>query len=418
MKNIFKTILFSITVGMTMSACSDWTETEIQNPADLTKNIRTEAYYTQLRNFKKSDHPVSMGWFGGWAGRNATLKTSLSGLPDSLDFVSLWGNWKNLTQEQKDDLKFVQEKKGTKVLICWQVHDIGDQLTPDKPKDWDEKNPGKDFRHEYWGWADGELDRDKQKEMRLAAVEKYAKAILDTIRTYNYDGFDLDAEPYIPQIGFQPKEELWDNREYIHKFVEVLATELGPQSGTGKMLVIDGAPEELKKPEMEKYFDYFILQVYYNKDSGYKYVDDLQRRFDNQYKHFKDVLSPEDLCKKIIITENFEDGPNITNFRFILAEGIEHRHDYDGIAPSSMLSWVTTSVNPQGQILNLNDRNKRWMARSLLTYAIWNPTFDGKVCQKGGLGTFHMEYEYDKDGTINTYPNLRRAIQRQNAKNK
>src|SRR3712207_7029830 len=89
-----------------------------------------------------------MGWFGGWAGRNATLKTSLSGLPDSLDFVSLWGNWKNLTQEQKDDLKFVQEKKGTKVLICWQVHDIGDQLTPDKPKDWDEKNPGKDFRQD------------------------------------------------------------------------------------------------------------------------------------------------------------------------------------------------------------------------------------------------------------------------------
>lgn len=411
MKNIFKTILYALAVGCSLTACSDWTDTETQNPTDLTKNIRTEAYYTQLREFKKSDHPLSMGWFGGWAGRNASLKTSLSGLPDSLDFVSLWGNWKNLSQEQKDDLKYVQETKGTKVLICWQVHDIGDQLTPDAPEGWAEKNPGKIYRHEYWHWGNN-------KEENLKAVEAYAKAILDTIRTYNYDGFDLDAEPFIKQIGFEANEELWHDLDYIHKFVEVLATELGPQSGTDKLLVIDGMPEGLKKPEMEKYFNYFILQAYHNKNSGYRRVNDIQTRFDAQYDHFKDVLSPEALCKKIIITENFEDGQNITAYRYIMAEGIEHQHDYEGLVPNSMMTWQTTSQDRWGRTYTLSDTEKRWVSRSIITYAMWNPTINGKVCPKGGIGTFHMEYEYDKDGTINTYPNLRTAIQLQNPNKK
>lgn len=397
MKKLYKICLAATTAVMALASCSDWTETEIKNPADLTANNRGEAYYAQLRNYKKSDHPVAFGWFGGWAGRSASLEKSLAGLPDSVDFVSLWGNWKNPTQAQKEDLKFVQEVKGTKVLICWQVHDIGDQLTPEAPEGWAEQNPGKDFRHEFWGWGETE-------ESRLAAVEKYARAILDTIRTHNYDGFDIDAEPFIPQIGFQPKEELWDlNRKFITHFVKILSTELGPKSGTGKMLVVDGDPKELPDT-LAHYFDYFILQAYtsHTMNTG----DNLQYRFDKQYEKFKNVLTPEQFCKKTIITENFEEGTNITEYKYIAAEGEEYKPLYEGLAPESMLKWESTP------------RTHRWLAKSIIGFALWNPIFNGVQYRKGGVGTFHMEYEYSANGTLNTYPHLRKAIQLQNPRNK
>ncbi|WP_092109787.1 glycoside hydrolase family 18 [Prevotella sp. KH2C16] len=395
MKNIFKSILFVIGAVMGMASCSDWTDMETQNPSDLTANIRSEAYYAQLRDYKKSDHPVAFGWFGGWAGRDASLEKSLSGLPDSVDFVSLWGNFKNLTQAQKEDLEYVQKVKGTKVLICWQVHDIGDQLTPDMPEGWAEQNPGKDWRHEFWGWGDS-------KEEKLAATEKYAKAILDTINKYNYDGFDIDAEYGLAQIGFTAKEELWRNEGCMDKFVETLAAELGPHSGTDKMLVVDGKPEDFDTKYAD-YFNYFILQAY-DSDNFLARPRNTQARFDRQLSYWKSVLTPEQLARKIIITCNYENGGNITNYSYIMAEGMENEHLYDGLLPKEFMTWQKD--------------NKRWVARVSAAFALFNPVFDGKTYRKGGMGTYHMEYEYKADGTINTYPNLRMAIQIMNPTNK
>ena len=56
MKNILKTFLLSACSVMALSSCSDWTDTEIKDPADLTKTNKSEAYYAQLREYKKSDH--------------------------------------------------------------------------------------------------------------------------------------------------------------------------------------------------------------------------------------------------------------------------------------------------------------------------------------------------------------------------
>ncbi|MFW5596041.1 MAG: glycoside hydrolase family 18, partial [Prevotella sp.] len=47
---------------------------------------------------------------------------------------------------------------------------------------------------------------------------------------------------------------------------------------------------------------------------------------------------------------------------------------------------------------------------SLLGMAYWNPTIDGIQYRKGGVGSYHMEYEYSLAGIVNTYPYLRKAI--------
>ena len=103
-------------------------------------------------NIKKSDHPVAFGWYGNWTGTGASYENSLKGLPDSVDFVSLWGNWKNPSPAMMEDLRYVQEKKGTKVLFCFLVLDIGDQITPPMPQEEiDNGTSIEDWRHKFWG---------------------------------------------------------------------------------------------------------------------------------------------------------------------------------------------------------------------------------------------------------------------------
>ena len=170
--------------------CSDWTEVESKDFF----NPPTDSYYEALREYKKSDHEISFGWFGNWTGVGASLVNSMRGIPDSVDLVSIWGNWKNITPDQDADLRFCQKVKGTKFLLCFIVHNLGDQLTPE----------GQTIQ-EYWGW-EGELipDRPYQRwEMidtevtpdQETIIRKYAKQIIDTIAKYNYDGFDIDYEP-------------------------------------------------------------------------------------------------------------------------------------------------------------------------------------------------------------------------------
>lgn len=326
---------------------------------DLTKTDRDAAYYERLKEYKASDHEVAFGWFGNWTGNGAKLENCLMGLPDSVDFVSIWGNFKNISDDQKDDLRQLQQLKGTKALMCFIVMDIGDQLTPEEPKE--EVNKGTtwdEWRHKFWGWCDDEASQ-------LAATEKYANAICDTIEKYNYDGFDLDAEPDYAQ-PYNTNKELWKNDAVMEHFVETVSKRIGPASGTGKMFVVDGQPERIPAKYADR-FNYFILQAYSASSDG-----SLDSRVAMQYDHYKDVLSAEQLAKKIIVCENFE-----------------------SYAPGGGVSYT------------LNDGNT---VPSLLGMAYWEPTIDGKQYRKGGVGTYHMEYEYSLAGIVNTYPYLRRAI--------
>ncbi len=363
MKNLLKTILAPLLATVAITACSDWTDTEPKDATDLSSTNRSEAYYEQLRKYKTTDHQVAFGWFGNWTGTGASLENSLVGLPDSVDFVSLWGNWKNITPDQQRDLKFVQEKKGTKVLICFLVFDIGDQITPPKPTEGEGSElTYEEWRHKFWGWADDE-------ESQLKATEKYANAICDTIDKYGYDGFDLDAEPNIPQ-PFPTNRELWTNKAVMQKFVTTMAKRIGPASGTKKMFVVDGEPDAFPD-SFGPYFDYFILQAYSaSSENG------LNNRFRRQVTNFNTSLTPEQVAKKIIVCENFESYASSGGVSFTLSDGRR--------------------------------------LPSLWGMAYWQPTYNGKTYRKGGVGSYHMEYEYKVSGKSVTYPYLRNAIQIQN----
>lgn len=334
--------MFAFVAALTsLASCDDWTDTEIKNPADLTHSNKTEAYYQQLREYKKTDHQVAFGWFGNWTGTGLSLENSLAGLPDSVDFVSIWGNWRNLSIEQKADLQFVQQVKGTRALMCFIVQSVGDQLTPE----------GTDAAT-FWGTGD-------------EAIAKYANAICDSIDKYGYDGFDWDYEPnygHRGNISGVPAAE--------KVFAETMAKRIGPKSGTNKLFVIDGEPQSVNK-ELGPCFNYFIVQAYSCWGAG-----DLDSRLSSTISNFDGVLSAEEVAKKYIVTENFEN--------FAKAGGVK-----------------------------FTDRRGNTM-QSLEGMARWTPMVDGKYVDKAGCGTYHMEYEYNVSGFGTTYPYLRKAIQIQN----
>ena len=342
MKKIYLNIVvFALFVSM-LWCCSDWTKPEAEDFFEMPGND----YYENLRAYKRSEHSVAFGWFGGWTGVGASMVGSLMGLPDSVDFVSIWGNWKNLDEARMLDKKKVKEQKGTRALMCFIVANVGDQLTPEEHKE--------NYK-EYWGWKDGD------QEAIDGAIRKYANAICDSIDKYGYDGFDIDYEPNYGSPG-----NLASYPENMLTFVKALGERIGPKSGTGRLLVIDGEPQSIH-PETGPYFDYFIVQAYSNLAGNSD--ANLDRRLAGTIANFKGILPPEKVANMYIVTENFE-----------------------SYAPTGGGDYVDRYGNKM---------------RALAGMARWTPTIDGKQVRKGGVGTYHMEYDYPGDIE---YKYLREAI--------
>lgn len=365
MKNIYLLYIAFISLATTsLIGCSDWTDAEAKV---YPESVTSDEYYAALRAYKKSDHQVAFGWFGGWSGEGAYMKSSLAGIPDSVDIVSIWDNGTNLTEAQRKDMTFCQKMKGTKIILCSIITSVGDKYTPKNIMDnWEEMgyNSQQEAINAFWEYPSDESD----KKAVEASIRKYAKAIVDTLDTYGYDGFDIDYEPVAgPYTG-----NIVETDEHLFYFIDELGKYLGPKSGTERLLVIDGEPQRITdKPEIGTYFNYFIIQAY--KPGGDSNLD--KRLIDGQVwgpglvQTFGGVMSEEEITRRTIMTENFE-------------------------ATDAAMNGGYPYTDRYGNKMNSLEGMARWQPRN--------------GYRKGGVGTYHMEAEF---GTSPEYKNMRRAIQ-------
>ncbi|MCH5331337.1 MAG: endo-beta-N-acetylglucosaminidase [Alistipes sp.] len=307
-------VALAVTAITASTGCSEWTQPEPENH-DRFGNTETSFsadYYKALREYKKSDHEISFGWFSGWGEPSVLTASMLAGLPDSMDMISLWDSAGNLSAGKQADLKEVQQKKGTKVLMCTFMTDIGNGFTPA------EHNGSESARKEFWGWKDGDETAIK------ASMDRYAKAICDTINKYGYDGIDFDIEPDYGYSG-----HLVRNTTYVGWLLESVGKYLGPQSGSGKLLVIDG--EIWYIPAYSGiYIDYFIAQAYSvsggtpSPTAGVS-ASNMETRLSQIVNHYRGFLSEEEVTNKFIVTENMESAIDALNggYYWIDARGIQ-----------------------------------------------------------------------------------------------
>ncbi|MDE5890142.1 MAG: DUF1735 domain-containing protein [Bacteroidales bacterium] len=269
MNRIIKYSIFSLIAVFAFAGCADWITPErviTQHPDEQSPILRDNAYYEALRAYKKTRHKVAFGWYGSWTGNGASYQTRLVSAPDSMDIISIWSQWYDLTPDQIADKEYVQKVKGTKVTYTIFLDNLPEQ-----------------FRCEGWpNVSEEEQDR---------CIETFAKAYCqDSMVKYNYDGIDIDYEP-----GFGASGPLVGNPapDLFRRTIRAMSKYVGPKSGTGRLFMIDGVPYAVTGEDAEL-FDYGIVQAY--NSSSYS---DLQSRFNNAYNA---GWTPE----QYIFAENFE----------------------------------------------------------------------------------------------------------------
>ena len=280
MKTLKKLLYLLPLAGMmAFSSCTDVENIEIEHIGgyNTMEDAMNSEYYVKLREYKQQavnyGRPVAFGWFSNWSPAGAYRRGYLTSMPDSMDIVSMWSGAPNrfeITPEQKRDKEFVQKVKGTKLLEVTLLSYLGKGRTPasvyapvDKQADeegWTKQQreeAKKKARWEYWGF-DGNLES----ESHYKALDRFAKALCDSLVANDWDGYDIDWE--IGSGVFDMDGTLSSDNHLIY-LVKEMNKYIGPMSdpeGKGhKLICIDGRIESLVD-KLEGYVDYWIEQNY------------------------------------------------------------------------------------------------------------------------------------------------------------
>lgn len=300
-------IMFSAIAALSLTNCSKWVtaEPKFSEP----ENIHGEDYYAALREYKASDHIKCFGWYSSWSAMGKSMKNYLIGLPDSMDVVSHWlpveSYAQPLSEAQRKDLADVH-KKGTKVLFCLFFKDVGFRMTPglETAQNASPSEEYKKLMRETWGWYERSYDASPEAD---EAIRKYARALKDYVIANDYDGIDFDYEVHYGESG-----NLVESTTALHVLLTELSKYMGPKSGSGLILAVDGEPQSLAA-ESGPLLDYYIIQSYYCSGDS-----DLDGRFNNLYSKFSSVESEATILRKLFWTEDFEskqDGKQSFRFR-------------------------------------------------------------------------------------------------------
>ena len=227
-----------------------------------------QAYYENLREWKKSKHTISYVYFAAWAPPEGStslyveyknMKPRLMSLPDSLDIVNLWmgtpmkqeytdacfyGNVKNEETGEIErgpmhtydyspnayfDLEYCQKFKGTRFVMHADASHYGQEF---------ELKDEETGEMKYWKVSAGDE----------ASIRAYGRLVVDIVNTHGLDGVDFDYE------GWGGTQISWVIDE-VSKF-------FGPQgSNPEKLLIVDyfgGVPPSSIEPKI----DYLVCQAY------------------------------------------------------------------------------------------------------------------------------------------------------------
>ncbi|MDP4261732.1 MAG: glycoside hydrolase family 18 [Bacteroidota bacterium] len=216
-----------------------------QNTADALSlqnaNKYSDEYYANLRAYKKSDHQVFYGWFAAYGNKegviadykqSASFGEHIAGLPDSLDFCSLWAGIPSLRHD--DSLSTYNPIAYTEMRRAMEVRGIK-MVIPEIIR-----------IQKYNG----------RFELSDQGLKDYANYLLGMVRNNDLDGLDLDYEPNNGQFVD------WLSGNNLTKFVQILGDSVGPKSAhPDKYLIVDYYTDAIPSA-IEPYINYLVNQSY------------------------------------------------------------------------------------------------------------------------------------------------------------
>jgi hypothetical protein len=323
MKNSYKiAFLMILATCFIYLGCSDWTKTESIGFNEENLNIKPieqqdttgsnpgidTAYYKALREWKATPNlPQTYLWYDSWIGVSPTGKNSVRGLPDSVTIIANWGahpKWA-LTDVLKADMKYVQEIKGTKVVVTLFSQNVGDDVPEAQPDSVNRYNPKYDKT--YFSTAPA-----SEKE---EIIRQYAKDVYKMCIDQGYDGYDQDLEGSGNMTGATEHNIFLDELSYWFgpKAMDETRLRNGRPLPERRLLLIMDHPDLTDCPaKFSPYIDYFVLQTYAcsnppcpeNCSVG---SVSLYNNYINSCMNQRDQYVPRsELVHRIICTENFE----------------------------------------------------------------------------------------------------------------
>ncbi len=373
-----KKIIYILSAALALAACDTKVEKlKIQDIKtysldESALSAEDQAYYENLREWKKSKHTISYVYFAAWAPPEGStslfieyknMKPRLMSLPDSLDIVNLWmgtpmkqeytdacfiGNVKNEETGEIErapmhtydyspnayfDLEYCQKFKGTRFVMHADASHYGQEFELDGKK-----------------WTVSASDEE--------SIRAYGRLVVDIVNTHGLDGVDFDYE------GWGDTQISW--------VIDEVSKYFGPQGeNPEKLLIVDyfgGVPPSSIEPKI----DYLVCQAYSQQVGPNPHV------------------AGGFPAEKMVFCEQYEqssgDGPNYLN----------------GGYPAG-------SNNPDGEKMYTLESYARFISGAT----------EG---QGGGFGAYYIDNDYDngvtalqnkgyKNCNYENYGFLRRAIQ-------
>ncbi len=263
-----KKIIYILSAALALAACDTKVEKlKIQDIKtysldESALSSEDQAYYENLREWKKSKHTISYVYFAAWAPPEGStslfieyknMKPRLMSLPDSLDIVNLWmgtpmkqeytdacfiGNVKNEETGEIErapmhtydyspnayfDLEYCQKFKGTRFVMHADASHYGQEFELDGKK-----------------WTVSASDEE--------SIRAYGRLVVDIVNTHGLDGVDFDYE------GWGDTQISW--------VIDEVSKYFGPQGeNPEKLLIVDyfgGVPPSSIEPKI----DYLVCQAY------------------------------------------------------------------------------------------------------------------------------------------------------------
>lgn len=206
MKLSIKNILLAGVMGLlavSMSSCSDWTETESVDFHYVTLEEKNpalyEAYFQSIREYRESDHKVMIAKFDNKQTVPAGRADHITCLPDSVDYIILT-NPSELSEAIYGEMDEVRSLKGQKVLYEVSYSSF-ESAYKAYLEEWKNAHPADGGEAEGGEGEEGGEGTEEPAEQPMTLAEYISENIparLSIFKEYGYDGLNIVYSPKNP----------------------------------------------------------------------------------------------------------------------------------------------------------------------------------------------------------------------------